>query len=187
MAQFKSNIYIVGVMGTGKSTVGRELAKLLGRQLIDIDREIEKETNMTISEIFELRGEEYFKEKELQMVKKLADMRLKIISAGGRAILNDEIRKIFLDTGLIICIYAEEEILLERLKKLDKRPELGGEEGLPVRLREFLEKKGQIYKDVAIQLDTSSLTPMQAAQKIINLLKVRRNILDELKNQYLEL
>lgn len=174
-------------MGTGKTTVGRELAKLLGKKFIDMDHEIEKEEKMKINEIFEILGEEYFHKKEYELACKLAETANKVIAAGGTTILNDKIKEIFLASGLILCIKADESALEERLRKLEQRPDLHGSAPLIDKIRHFLESKGDVYKKISIQLDTTTLTPKQAAQKVVALLKTRQKILDQLKNQYLEL
>lgn len=187
MNKYKNNIYIVGFMGSGKSTVGRELAKLLGRKFIDMDREIEKEEKMKIGEIFDLFGEDYFRQKEYELALKLSQMQNKVVATGGGTILNKKIKEMFLLNGLIICIHADEEVLNERLRNLDRRPTLQSFLPLRDKIRELLKKKGEIYKRISIQLDTTNLTPKQTAEKIVDLLKTRQKILDQLKNQYLEL
>jgi len=174
-------------MGSGKSTVGRELARRLGRKFIDMDREIEKEEKIKIGEIFDLFGEDYFRKKEYDLALKLYKTRNRVVSCGGGAIFNEKIKELFLINGLIICIYADEDMLLERLKKLDTRPELRSDGPLKEKIEEILEKKGDLYKKISIQLNTTNLTPKQAAEKIVDLLRTRQKILDQLKNQYLEL
>ncbi|MFH1454102.1 MAG: shikimate kinase [Armatimonadota bacterium] len=183
----KSNIYIAGFMGTGKSTLGKELAKMLGRKFIDMDREIEKEEKLSLAQIFSDFGEEYFKKKELELAHKLSDMKNRVVATGGTTILNEDIKNLFLKSGLIICIKADEKSLEERLRKLHQRPQLHGDDSLISRIREFLANKGEIYKKVSIQLDTTDLTPKQGAEKIVNLLKTRQKILQRLNYQYLEL
>lgn len=187
MNKYKNNIYIVGFMGTGKSTVGRELARCLGRKFIDMDREIEKEEKMKISEIFDLFGEDYFRKKEYDLALKLSQAQNRVVACGGGTIFNKKIKEMFLPNGLIICMHADEKALNERLRNLDSRPTLQGFLPLRDKIRELLEKKGEIYNRISVQLDVTNLTPKQAAQKIVDLLKTRQKILDQLKNQYLEL
>lgn len=181
----KLNIYLVGFMGTGKSTVGKELARLLGRKFIDTDEVLEKKFNMNISDIFEKYGAEFFQEQEYKLAKELSQTSNKVISTGGNTLLNSEIKYIFSNTGVIICLFTQEKKLTKRLTKTSRRPELKDVEDLEEKVRDLLAKKKDIYNKVSIQLDTTFLSPKESALKILDLFKTRQKILDKLKDQYI--
>ena len=183
----KNNIYLVGFMGTGKTTIGKELAKKLGRHFIDTDDLIEKRNNMSILEIYEKMGEKYFLQEEKKVAQELSVQSGKVVSTGGGTILNDEVIELMLKSGIIICLYVENEFILNRLKKLDRRPVLRTENTLEERVNELLSEREEVYKKISIKLNTTNLTPMQAADRIVDLLKTRQKILTKLNDFFIDL
>jgi shikimate kinase len=182
----KKNIYLAGFMGTGKSTVGRELARLMGKKFIDMDALLEERLGMSINEIFDTQGEEFFRDKELELAQELSQTKNRVVATGGGTILIDEIRDIFSDSGLIICLIADKEQLISRLRRTDKRPLLRGDpEKIAQKVERLLEDRKNIYFKIPIRVDTTNLTPQEAARKIIETLKMRIRILDKLHNQYI--
>ena len=173
-------------MGTGKSTVGRELARYLGKKFVDMDDYIQKESGMSVSEIFAAYGEDYFREKELEAAKILSAQSGRIIATGGGTMLNHDIRELFMDTGLMICLFTDKDELVERLKRTDKRPLLKSETGeIGEKVDKLLEERRNIYQCSAIRVNTTNLTPQEAARKIIDTLKTYQRILDKLHDQYI--
>ncbi|MDH5216379.1 MAG: shikimate kinase, partial [Gammaproteobacteria bacterium] len=112
-AQWTSNdnIFLVGPMGAGKTTIGLQLARQFGRRFYDSDKEIEKRTGATIPLIFELEGEEGFRKRETQVIGDLAELTQSIIATGGGAVLKAENRAILKEHGLIIYLKADIEHL----------------------------------------------------------------------------
>jgi shikimate kinase len=184
--KIKRNIYLVGFMGTGKSTVGRELARLLGRKFIDMDIMLEKKMGKTINELYDEFGEDFLDEQELNLAKELSQQTGRVIASGGNTILNDEIRKMFSETGLIICLVVDKEELVNRLKRTDKRPLLrGNRDELSEKVERLLEDRKNKYFRIPIRLDATNMTPPEAAKKIIDILKMKIKVLDKLHEQYI--
>lgn len=182
----KRNIYLIGFMGTGKSTVGKELARLSGKKFIDMDQALEQLEGMPVSQIFETQGEQYFREKELVLAKKLSRQSNRIIATGGGTFLNEEIRELFSNSGLIIQLYTEKDQLVNRLGRTDRRPLLKGDKSqLEGRVDRLMEERKNTYSGFSIRVDTTNLSPQEAAKKIISTLNSYQKILDRLHNQYI--
>lgn len=184
----KRNIYLVGFMGTGKSTIGRELAKQLGYQFMDMDILIEENLGLSISEIFEKYGEDYFRKEEEKVAEAIIGLTHKVVATGGGTILNDHIREIFLKSGIIICLYTEKKHLIKRLVKLERRPVLKSlGKSLEERVEELIIEREEVYNKITLRLNTTDLTPIQAAKRVVDLLRTRQRILDKLNSQYIQL
>lgn len=173
-------------MGTGKSTVGKELARFMGRKFVDMDALLEKRTGMTVNEIFDTYGEEHFRNQEVELARELSRQSNRVVATGGGTILNDQVRELFAASGLIICLFADKDQLIARLKRTDKRPLLRGDkEKIAKKVERLLEDRKNVYFKIPIRVDTTNLTPQEAARKIIDALKMRIRILDRLHNQYI--
>ena len=120
MATHKS-LVLVGMMGTGKSTIGKEVAKKLKIEFIDTDALIENETNQTIAEIFKKNGEKYFRDLEEKTFLKIKNDKEKIISVGGGAFINESIRKKILKEYLSIWLNMDEDLIINRIKRNSKK------------------------------------------------------------------
>lgn len=158
-------------MGTGKTTIGLELSKKLGFKLIDIDSEIEKTENMKIKDIFGKFGENYFREIETKMIKKYSQQRGLVISTGGGVVLREENVNILKENGIIICLNAKPETILNRTINSDERPLLNVENPLE-KIKELLNFRKPFYEKAAdIMIDTEGKTPFQIVEEILNILK----------------
>lgn len=115
-------VVLVGLMGVGKSTVGRRLASLLGRDFIDADEEIEEAAQMSISEIFAEFGEPYFRDGERRVIARLIEERHGVIATGGGAFVNDETRALILAEAIAVWIDADIATLVERTSRRNTRP-----------------------------------------------------------------
>jgi shikimate kinase len=180
----KRNIYLAGMMGTGKSTIGRELARLLGRKFVDVDQALEARFSMTVNEIFAHHGEDFFRDEEKKLALELAETHNRVVATGGGTILDPDVRQAFTTGGLMICLFTQRDELVKRLERTSKRPLL---KGAPVqeRVEELMRERAAVYEKIAIRLNTTDLTPTEAARKIIDLLKTRQKILDQLQTQYI--
>ena len=116
------NIILIGFMGTGKSTVGRRLARTLGWDFIDTDSEIERITEMSVAEIFRRHGETRFRSEENLLVKRLMTRENCVIATGGGTVLNPENQVILSGIGVVISLYAPVEIILDRVGQRTDRP-----------------------------------------------------------------
>jgi shikimate kinase len=180
----KKNIYIVGFMGTGKSTIGKELARLLGRRFLDMDAMLEKSLGMTINEIFEREGEEFFRAEEKKLAFELIKTNNQVISTGGGTINDEDVREAFSKNGIMICLFADRDNLISRLQRTDKRPLLKGD-SLEKRVNKLMNERMEIYDKIPLRVNTTNLSPKEAAAKIVDLFKIRQKILDQLQNQYI--
>jgi shikimate kinase len=120
--QLKKTVVLVGMMGAGKTAVGTVLARLLGAPFLDSDAEIEKAANMTIAEIFERDGEDFFRLKEAQVIARLLESRKAVLSTGGGAYLRDENRATISARGVAVWLRAPVELLWSRVRHKESRP-----------------------------------------------------------------
>jgi shikimate kinase len=166
------NIVLVGFMGTGKTSTGRLLARRLSRPFIDTDRKIEFETGLMISELFKVYGEQYFRQKEQQVVARVAKYSNAVIATGGGTVLNAENVSKLKQNGLIFTLVAPVEAILERTsRRTETRPLLVGAEA-QARIMALLSERENIYHAIADHiLDTGNMTPQQVADKIITYLR----------------
>jgi shikimate kinase len=116
------NLYLVGPMGVGKTTIGRLIARKLGRQFIDLDVEIEHRAGAEIPWIFDVEGEDGFRRRESELLEEYAGERNLVVSTGGGVVLKPENRSVLQRSGLVVFLNATVEQLYERLLKDKKRP-----------------------------------------------------------------
>ncbi|MFA5989262.1 MAG: shikimate kinase [Sphingomonas sp.] len=152
-------IVLVGLMGVGKSTVGRRLAGQLDLPFVDADTEIETAAGMSISDIFDRFGEPYFRDGERRVITRLIDGTPKVIATGGGAFINDETRALILQAALAIWLDADPAILAERVKRRDTRPLLRGRNPHAV-LRELSRVRNPYYAMAPIHI-VSNRAPHQ--------------------------
>lgn len=160
-------------MGTGKSAVGRELSTMLGIKLIDIDAEIERTQNMTINDIFKNYGEGRFREIESEIIKKFSDEKNLIISTGGGAVLKSVNMDNMTKNGIIFCLNASPQAILERTKASEDRPLLKVADPL-AKIRELLDYRRPFYEKAGTMIETEGKTPMQIAEEIAEIMKCRK-------------
>ena len=156
--EIKKNIALIGMMGSGKSTIGSLLAKKLGGVLIDIDKKIEKIENQKISQIFELKGEAYFRELEFNVTIQSLKDNNKIISLGGGAFMNQELRKIIKQKSKTFWLYWNADTLIKRIKNNDKRPVVKNMNHIEI--KKLISERNKIYyfSDFKIICDVSAFT-----------------------------
>jgi len=116
------NIYLIGLMGAGKTTIGRQLAKALKLPFYDSDKAIEESTGVDISTIFEFEGEEGFRDREQKMIQQLTQKRGIVLATGGGAILREQNRKLLKENGFIVYLQCSVERILERTRRDSQRP-----------------------------------------------------------------
>jgi shikimate kinase len=179
----KKNIFIVGFMGTGKSTIGRELARLLGRQFLDMDVMVEKRFGMSVNQIFSEKGEEFFRQEEKKLAFELSLTNNKVIATGGGTIMDEDVRATFAQKGILICLFTDKHHLITRLTRTDKRPLLKGD--VENKVDRLLEERREIYDSIPLKVNTTNLSPKEAARKIVDLFHARQKVLDQLRDQYI--
>ena len=167
------NIVLTGFMGTGKTTIGRALAKKLQMRLVDIDEEIEKEQKMSINDIFSRHGEPHFRDIETAMIQELSRDKNIIISTGGGAVLRDENMEALKENGIIFCLNATAETILERTGRSKDRPLLKVENPKE-KINELLAYRRPFYERAGIMIETDGKTPLEVVQEIMEIVKWRR-------------
>ena len=167
------NIVLTGFMGAGKTTIGKELAKMLHMKLVDVDEEIEISQKMTINDIFKMSGEPCFRDIETAMIKKLSHNKNCIISTGGGAVLRGENMEALKENGVVFCLAANAETILERTGNNQDRPLLKVENPKK-KIEELLVYRRPFYEKAGIMIETDGKTPLQIAEEIMELYKCRK-------------
>ena len=148
MKNSTNNIFLVGPMGAGKSTIGRKLAKMLKRSFYDCDTEIEQRTGVNIPLVFDIEGEEGFRKRESHILDELTGLSNIVLATGGGAVLSSENREILSNRGFVIYLKAELELLLKRTSKDKKRPLLQTADP-EAQLKKILTEREPYYEEVA--------------------------------------
>lgn len=144
----QTNIFLVGPMGAGKTSVGRYLARQLNKEFIDTDEEIEKRMGVSLSWIFDLEGLAGFRQREKQVIEELSQLKNVVISTGGGCVETPEVRDILRQRGTVIYMEVSLETQLERLKRDKKRPLLQGDNPQQV-LIQLWEEREPFYEEIA--------------------------------------
>ena len=164
------NIVLVGFMGTGKTTIATQLANKLGMRYVSTDDLIEKREKRTINEIFTKSGEDYFRNAESEVIKEASGLDNAVIDAGGGVVLREENMAMLKSSGIVICLTADEEVIMERTKKYKHRPLLNVED--PKRkIRDLLAKRAPFYAKADHCLDTGKFTVRQIVEKVTEIAK----------------
>lgn len=158
-------IVLVGLMGVGKSTVGRRLAARLKLPFVDADHEIEVAAAMTISEIFEKYGEEYFRDGERRVIARLMDGAPKVIATGGGAFINEHTRALMLRDALVVWLDADVRVLADRVRRRDTRPLLRGRDAREV-LGDLARARNPVYAEAHLRI-CSQAAPHEATVRAI--------------------
>lgn len=162
------SVILAGFMGTGKSTVGRLLARRLGFGFVDLDELIEKEAGMPIREIFSSSGEARFREFETLAVERLASGSLGsalVVSTGGGAVVRERNRSLLRSFGVLVCLKASPEEILKRVGNRPERPLLFGPDR-EEKLHSLLSERRSAYEDCDLEVDTTGLRPEDVAGMI---------------------
>ena len=154
----------------GKSAVGRTLARKLKRRFVDLDNVIEKAEGMKIRDIFEQKGEAYFRQREKEALAQVLKRDGQIIATGGGVVLDRENIKLLRDRALLICLAASTDVLLKRAGHGGRRPLLKGS-NRKERIEEISKQRVARYAEAHACIETSDLTVNEVAEQIISLLK----------------
>ncbi|WP_379153299.1 shikimate kinase [Paenibacillus sp. sgz5001063] len=159
------NIILVGMMATGKSTVGALLAEQLGYELVDLDHVIIQNEGRSIAELFAEGGEEYFRKIESAVLKEMLEGEGRIISTGGGAVLAPGNAEIMLQKGLVVALTATEDEIIARVSGDENRPLLAG--NAQERVRAILEQRRDAYRFAHCTVDTTELSVEEVSQHIL--------------------
>jgi shikimate kinase len=169
-----SNVYLIGMMGAGKTTVGRVIAKRLKLRFLDCDHEIEERCGVKIPLIFEIEGEAGFRSREAQTLAELTELEGVVLATGGGAVLSAENRQRLAAQGTVVYLRAKPEDLYQRVRHDRNRPLLATGDPL-TKLRELYAERDSLYGEVA---DVVVETGAQSVQALA------RTLLDKLEEQW---
>lgn len=169
------NIVLTGFMGTGKTVVGRLLARRLKREFIDTDAEIERLTGKTIVQIFARDGVVRFRSEEELLVKKLAGRTGLVISTGGGMVLNPANIKRLKENGVLIALSASPGVIYNRVKNKKNRPLLM-QDDMKQRIEEILQERENAYKAAEITINTDNASILEIVDEITRYLSERNYI-----------
>lgn len=161
------NIYLIGFMGTGKSTVAGVLAKKLGAECVEMDWMIEAGQQMTITEIFKKYGEAHFRDLETELLRSFAEEEHMVVSCGGGSVLREENAELMKKNGKIVLLTARPETIYERVKDSTNRPVLNANMSVEY-IHELMEKRNTRYEAVAdICVETDEKNAEEICAEII--------------------
>ena len=158
------NIYLIGMMGSGKSTVGKTLSEKMHKPFIDLDSEIEKGTGKNISEIFDNDGEEQFRKMETKQLKQYSES---IVACGGGIVLKDENREFINDNGFTILLLASMEELSHRLSDSGNRPLLADDNTEDALTKLWLERQLHYLNTADFTIEADGKNPEQLTEEIL--------------------
>jgi len=161
------NIILTGFMGTGKTTIGKEIARLLDRTFLDTDGIIEEEQKRTVSDIFQKEGESYFRNLERQVIDDICNRSRTVIATGGGTLLDENNLTLLSKTGIIFCLTTSIDVLVSRLENSMVRPLAVNKEMTDI--EKLYEIRKDYYDKLPYHFDTSDISPENAACKIIEL------------------
>ncbi|MDX9873208.1 MAG: shikimate kinase, partial [Clostridia bacterium] len=162
----KSNIILIGFMGTGKTAVGKRLAALLNMEFYDTDQEVETVTGLSITQLFNKYGEVRFISEENLAVKRLAQKNNCVIATGGSVVLNKDNLALLQENGVLISLSARPEIIYERVKRRNSRPILHKGDLLE-NIRKLNAEREEVYQSADIHIDTSDMDLTEILERIM--------------------
>ena len=165
------NIFLIGFMGCGKSTIARFLSERLGVAQVEMDELIVQEQGMPITEIFEKYGEAHFRDIETDLVRRLQTQDGVVVSCGGGTVLREENRRLMKEAGVIIWLTAEPETILERVKHSTNRPVLNGNMNVEY-ITSLMAKRHDCYETAAdFVVNTDGKRREEICDEILELVK----------------
>ena len=168
----KENLVFLGMMGSGKSSIGSLVAKKLKLNFIDVDKEIENELGLSISKIFEIKGEDYFRKFEEKITLKILKINSAVVSLGGGAFVNKMVRKEVLKNHISFWLNWNNEILLNRIKNSKKRPlAFNSTEN---ELIDLIKKRSNIYSKALYEIKCDNLTKNEIVDNILKIYETNK-------------
>ena len=166
-SQIRENLILVGFMGTGKSSIGRQVARRLGFQFLDTDQLIVEREGAPISELFERLGEPAFRTLETRTLESIEHLTRCVIATGGGIVVRPENREILRRLGFVVGLTASPEVVFQRVSRNNKRPLLQTEDPQGT-VQRLLSERAEAYRDAAqFTVDTSAISQPEAATRIV--------------------
>ena len=165
--KLKKNLVLLGMMGSGKSTIGYLLSKNLNLEFYDIDSIIEKQDGRKISEIFNTEGEVFFRKLEEKVSIKILKLKNKVISLGGGAFLNENIRKEVLSNNVSFWLNWKDNTLINRIKRNNKRPIINNSNKNEI--KKLISKRLKIYSMADFKINCEKFTKNEITRKILDI------------------
>jgi len=162
----KKSLVLTGMMGVGKSTIGRIIAKRLKVKFIDVDKIIERNEKKSIKRIFEDNGEEYFRKLEKKITFKILEKKKKVIALGGGAFMNNEIRERILNSCKSVWLKVDLDRLIKRYKKNNRRPLLNKKK-LDTSVKKIYRSRKKIYSLANFKINCDNMNKTQIVEKIL--------------------
>ena len=170
-----SNIYLVGFMATGKTAVGKELARKKKWHFLDLDELIELREKMAIADIFTKEGEPYFRRLEKRVLKEVAKEKKFVVACGGGIVIDKENIKTMKENGIIICLSASPEVILKRTQGTSHRPLLNvSDQKKQIEL--LLKLRAPYYSQADKTIDTSKISVKEVVEKILKLTSIKEKV-----------
>jgi shikimate kinase len=166
------SIVLVGMMGAGKSSIGRRLAARLGISFVDADAEIEAAAGMSIPEIFEIRGEAEFRSGEARVIARLLDNGPQVLATGGGAFMNADTRAVIRQKGISIWLKAEPDVLLRRIMRRNDRPLLKTPDPAAT-LKQLIAVRYPVYAEADVTIESRDVIHDLIVDEIIAALRAR--------------
>ena len=163
----KGNIVFLGMMGSGKSSIGKLVSKKLELNFFDIDQKIEEKFKMTISKIFSEKGESFFRKVEEKITLNILKKKRNVIALGGGGFLNKKVREEVVNNHLSFWLNNSSKVLIDRIKNSYKRP-LAFNSTIN-ELNDLIEKRSNIYSKALFKVNCDNLTKTEISKKIINI------------------
>ena len=162
-----NNLFLIGFMGAGKSSVSAGLGRMLGREVVEMDERIAAREGMSIPELFAQKGEPYFRACETALIKSFDQGAPRIVSCGGGVPLREENVAAMRESGTVVLLTASPEVILERVKDSDERPLLQGHKDVPY-IAALMEQRRPKYEAAAdITVDTSRLNIEEVCRQVL--------------------
>lgn len=168
MAKSLNNIFLIGPMGAGKTTIGRQLSSTLDKEFVDSDIEIEERTGANISWIFDVEGEEGFRKREEKIIEELTQRKNIVLATGGGAVLAPENRKFLQSRGKVVYLMATIGQQVERTKHDQRRPLIQNVKDIKAKLTELMEIRDPLYREIAdFVVVTNRRSPRAVSSEIV--------------------
>jgi len=171
--KLKKNIVFLGMMGSGKTSLGILFSKKFNLDFFDIDRVIENKMNMKVSKIFEIKGEDFFRKLEEKTTLEILKKKNIVISLGGGGFLNRHIRKVIINNHISFWLNWKNQTLIDRIKNSSKRPI--AIKSSEIELLNLIKKRSHIYSKAMYKIDCENQTKKELIDKLTNIYETKKN------------